>query len=199
VASMAAILNGQLTNVVDISKYLGSDGTIRGSATTQCSDSSTMWIGVESTAGDSLLTVNYALRSVVASVSLQQALPSSLWADCDTQVVGGSVLASSATLDYITVQSDGSMKVENSIALPSESPPLVPSGLLSQPAYFSSDFFIAVYPQGSGPLPSPSGGGQTGVFNVSGYFAYGQFAAGTSMTLLPIPYYCAGAAAVSWN
>lgn len=189
---LSVMQSGQVTPVLNLTQALCPSCTVDVGASTQCSDNGAMWVGVRAgpTAADYLLSLSLKEGDILNSTTLQQSMLAALWAQCDdatiTNAVGGAtLLGGGRTVAYGRLSSAGAFLVEASAEVPLQDPPLVPSGLLSQP--LNHGYFVALYPQGSGPGS-----------DVAGYLAVGDFskegAPVGSMKLLPVDYYLIGAA-----
>jgi hypothetical protein len=151
-----------------------------------------MWIGVDmrGSASDLLLTVNLPQHKLTNVTTLQFPVFTSLWALCDDarvyNVVGGTTFAN-GTLFYGSVNiSTGAYVPESSVSIPSTTPPLQPTALLSWPP--NNDYFTVLYPEGAQPGDA-----------TAGLIAYGDFRSspGGALTLGKMSYYLTGAALLS--
>jgi hypothetical protein len=192
-AAVVRILEGQVTTVLDLTDQMCDTCTIAPGATTQCSNDGSMWVGIRSgsDAPDRLVQLNLQTRTLVNVTQLAQPMLAALWASCDDETnvneVGGATLLSNGTVAaYGRLLADGSFVADSTSPLPAGAPPnLRLTGLLSEPETF--DYFMALYPDGEGP----------GSAGAQGWFAFGNFGAGASLSFQPQAYYLTGAAVLS--
>lgn len=194
-AVVTAILSGTVTPLVDISAYLGSDGYVAPGATTQCSDVDKMWIAVGSgnaaNTSHGIVGVSLPQRRVTEVIRVNGPLFASLWASCNdvtkVNILGGTMALNNYThVAYGSLNTNGDFVASSTAAVPSSTPPLRITALLSEPIGY--DFFFTLYPEGATP-----GGPAT-----SGYVAFGRFSAhGSPLKLVPINYFLTGAGRIS--
>lgn len=156
-AAILRISNNVVSTVLDLSDYFPQGTTSLPGSTTQCSNNGNLWIAVSDTARAAnavLLQVNLGTKTVVSSLPLQFSGFSSLWAQCDDRTgvntLGGIMLqvsAASRALVYGTVDSAGAFTPGPTVPLPTSSPTLAPTGLLSMPLNYA--MFAALYPVGT--------------------------------------------------
>ena len=194
-AVVTQVLLGVVTPLVDASEYFNINDTVYPGGTTQCSDDDYIWLHIvpmNLSSPGSILTVNMPARKVVALHSMTgQDTFNSMWASCnnalDVNNLGGSaVINGGSTIAYGTLSDAYAFSTVASIAIPHQTPALVPTGLLSQPPQLY-DYFIALYPKGAQP-----GGPQVG-----GYLAFGDMKGSSTLKLVAIDYYLTGAAGVN--
>jgi hypothetical protein len=192
-ASVVRILEGQVTSVLNLSDQMCGTCTIAPGATTQCSNDGSMWVGIRSgsDAPDRLVQLNLKTPALVNVTQLAQPMLAALWASCDDETnvnaVGGATLLNNGTVvAYGRLLADGSFAADSTSLLPAGAPPTLRlTGLLSEPVAY--DYFMALYPDGEEP----------GSASAQGWFAFGNFGAGGSLTFQPEAYYLTGAARTS--
>lgn len=190
-AVVTKVLDGTVTPVVDISTYVALGGEIAPGSTTQCSDVGVMWVGVRGSNGteqDRIVQVDLFQGKIAGHIDVKGSLVASMWASCNDQTkvnaLGGVAPVSNGFVAYGTISNDGSFHISTSANIPTHTPPLAISGLLSEPIGY--DYFFALYPEGTQPdMP------------VGGYLVFGDFHSLRSLKLQPIDYYLTGAARLS--
>lgn len=186
-AVVVRIHNEEVTPLVDISEYVGSNGSILPGSTTQCSDDAAMWVGIKKSGGapDLIVELNLDTQNVTNVITLKQRLVTAMWASCNDRTGinhpgGVTSFKDTSIAAYVRFSSDGSMELVESTTIPTNSPPLQLTPLLNEPLIY--DYFFAMYPEGSAPGD-----------DVSGVLAFGNFNAG-NMKLVKISYFLTASA-----
>lgn len=182
-AAVLEVQGGKVTPVVDITNFVG-NGTVPRGSSTACASSRLLWVGVKAAVRpDLLLTVDLVNRRLTRSTPLSFPLLDALWANCNTNVVGGTNLVGSNVF-FGAISSSGTFSITSKAAIATHSPPYQLSGLLSQPP--ANDFFFTLYPAGAAPGT-----------NASGLVVFGNFAGLPTMPVSAIDYFLTGASRVS--
>jgi hypothetical protein len=196
-AVVTRVLGGVATPWVDVSAAVG-NGTVWPGGTTHCSATNTMYIAVDAPDGESdkLLAVSLTSKSVASVINLNFPVPTALWANCGTGVVGGCLVFSAGQARQTAVV--GEIHTDGSFyPLMSQHLPAPPVGM---PNYEFSGTFTADFEYAYLAPLYPGAGGVTPLANGTGGMLWLPDPAGGAgnETLVPFSTYLVGAA-LQWT
>lgn len=216
-AMIVRIFDQKTTPVIDLSAFMSASSEIHPGYTTQCSNINTMWVTIHNASRAGVLNsayhrslqtekdnddtnivihVDLTAKKILNVTSVKEPIMTSLWASCNdrtnvNKLGGTAIIAGGTSVAYGTYDDLGNFIADRSMVIPSQTPPLQLTALLSQPVGF--DYFFALYPKGAYP-----GGPQT-----SGKFVFGKFVKDSSIDdagsfiVAEAPYYLTGAARIT--
>lgn len=150
------VVEGVATPFLDISTYVPSGGMIWPGASTQCSALQTMYVAIDgpSRTSDTLLTIDLTRGRVTSEIQLNYPIVSSLWANCTSGIVGGSLVFSDGvgrrSVVVGGIQDGGGFKPVISDELPSPPAGAAPYELVGMiTASESYTYVVPLYPGGA--------------------------------------------------